>query len=150
MTDLNCINVVGRLVRGMADDPSKFSYLQSGVAKASISIACNSSRKNSQGEWEEEASYFDVEIFGKVAENLKPYLNKGQQVAISGKLKQSRWEKDGIKHSKVYILADTVQLIGGKNENVSNTGANQSSFKPIENVHNDNPMNYVDANEIPF
>jgi single-strand DNA-binding protein len=58
--------------------------------------------------------YFDVVMFGKQAESLKPYLVKGKQVAIDGHLQQERWQgKDGKNASKVSIVADTVQLIGG-------------------------------------
>jgi single-strand DNA-binding protein len=57
-----------------------------------------------------------VTIWGKTAENLKPYLTKGRRVIISGYLKQDRWEKDGQKYSRIGIVADTVQLCGGRED----------------------------------
>ena len=110
MNDINHTIVIGRLVRD-----GDFGYITSGTARLNISIAVNESRKGQNG-WTDYPNYFDVTIWGKTAENLKPYLIKGKQVAIEGHLQQQRWEKDGVKYSKVVIIADSVQLLGG-NEN---------------------------------
>lgn len=116
MTDLNVVTVVGRLVRDCGQQ--EFSYLQSGTAVAKISIAVNRSKKQADGSWTDEASFFDVAIFGKTAENLHPYLQKGKQVVIKGFLKQDRWQdkQTGENRSKVSIIADEVQLVGGQNQ----------------------------------
>lgn len=108
--DINHVTVVGRLTRD-----AEISYLPSGAAVAKISIAVNRSRKNGD-QWVEEVSYFDSAIFGKTAENLKPYLSKGKQIGLEGHLKQDRWEKDGQKFSKISIVADNVQLLGGRSD----------------------------------
>ena len=110
MNDINHTIVIGRLVRD-----GDFGYITSGTARLNISIAVNESRKCQNG-WTDYPNYFDVTIWGKTAENLKPYLIKGKQVAIEGHLQQQRWEKDGQKFSKTVIIAETVQLLGG-NEN---------------------------------
>jgi single-strand DNA-binding protein len=123
--DINHVTIVGRLTRD-----AEISYLPSGTAVAKISIAVNRSRKNGD-QWVEEVSYFDSAIFGKTAENLKPYLSKGKQIGLEGHLKQDRWEKDGQKFSKVSIIADNVQLLGGKSDGGQSSGA--PTFKPAEN-----------------
>lgn len=121
MTDLNHVVVIGRLTKGL--DDSNFGYLQSGTARANISLAVNRSRKDGE-QWVDDVSFLDVTIWGKTAENLKPYLQKGKQVAIDGYLKQDRWEKDGQKFSKVYIVANSVQLI-------NNTSNSENSNKEV-------------------
>ena len=109
MTDINNVVLVGRLTRDLGTDERSFGYVQSGTARANISIAVNRSRK--QGEqWVDETSFFDVTIWGKTAENLKPRLTKGTQIAVSGYLKQDRWEKDGQKQSRVQVVADMVEV----------------------------------------
>ena len=132
MTDINHVVLIGRLTRDIGSDEHSFAYLQNGQARANVSIAVNYSTK--QGEqWVEAANFFDVTIWGKTAENLKPYLLKGQQVAIDGHLKQDRWEKDGQKYSKVSVVADSVQLFGGKNNNQQppiQTNQNQPAQQP--------------------
>lgn len=121
MTDLNHVVVIGRLTKSL--DDSNFGYLQSGTARANISLAVNRSRKDGD-QWVDDVSFLDVTIWGKTAENLKPYLQKGKQIAIDGYLKQDRWEKDGQKFSKVYIVANSVQLI-------NNTSNSENSNKEV-------------------
>lgn len=130
MTDLNVVTVVGRLVRDCGQQD--FSYLQSGTAVAKISIAVNRSKKQADGSWVDEASFFDVAIFGKTAENLHPYLQKGKQVVIKGFLKQDRWQdkQTGENRSKISIVADEVQLLGGQNQQ---QGKNYQQTQPQRN-----------------
>ena len=109
MNDLNHVVLIGRLTQD-----AELKYTQSGYAISSFSIAVNRSRKNGE-QWVEEANFFEVSLFGKAAENLKPYLVKGKQVAIDCELRQDRWESEGQKRSKVVIVANSVQLVGGNN-----------------------------------
>lgn len=126
MTDTNHVVLIGRLTRDLGADERSFAYTANGTARANISIAVNRSVKRGD-EWADEVSYFDITIWGKTAENLKPYLLKGKQVAVDGWLKQDRWEKDGQKFSKVGIVANTVQLLGGKSDNGNNENGGYSS-----------------------
>ncbi len=121
-TDINKVIMIGRLTRDCGQQD--FSYTQNGTARAAISIAVNRSKKQGD-QWVEETSFFDIMIWGKTAENLHPYLRKGKQIGITGFLKQERWEKDGQKHSRVSIVAEDVQLLGGKT-------TESSSSKPPE------------------
>lgn len=113
MTDINHIVVIGRLTRDISE--RDFGYTAGGTARLNLSIAVNRSEKRN-GAWQDKANYFDVNVWGKTAENIKSYLHKGKQIAIDGYLDQQRWEKDGVKYSKVVIIADNLQLLGG-NEN---------------------------------
>ena len=113
MTDLNHVIEIGRLTRNISE--RDFGYTTGGTARLNLSIAVNRSEK-SGGELVDKVSFFDVTVWGKTAENIKPYLHKGKQIAVDGYLDQQRWEKNGVKYSKVVIIADSVQLLGG-NEN---------------------------------
>jgi single-strand DNA-binding protein len=115
MTDINHVIIVGRLTRDVGSDGKSFGYLPSGQARASISIAVNRSKK-SDDQWVDDVNFFDITIWGKQAESLKPYLLKGKQIAVDGHLQQDRWEKDGQKFSRVVIKANNVQLLGGKTD----------------------------------
>ena len=110
MTDLNHVIEIGRLTRDISE--RDFVYTTGGTARLNLSIAVNRSEKRN-GAWQDKVSYFDVTVWGKTAENIKAYLHKGKQIAIDGYLDQQRWEKDGVKYSKVVIIADSVQLLGG-------------------------------------
>ena len=94
-TDLNRFMVIGRIVKDLDDK----TFVKVGsTTKATVSIANNRSvKKNDQ--WVDDVSFFDIDIWGKTAENLKPYLVKGTQVAFEAHLHQDRWEKEGKKYS---------------------------------------------------
>lgn len=128
-TDLNHVVLIGRITRDLGADERSFGYVGNGQARANVSIAVNRSHKSGE-QWVEEANFFDVTIWGKTAENLKPYLTKGKQICVDGYLKQDRWEKDGQKFSKVSIVANTVQLLGGKSDGGSMAGGASGGFQP--------------------
>jgi len=107
MADLSIAVLVGRLTRD-----SELKYLPNGSPVCSFSVA-TSSRKKKGDQWIDEASFWDIELWGKQAESLQQYLVKGKQVAIEGSMRQDRWEKDGQPRMKVVVNAQTVQLLGG-------------------------------------
>ena len=116
MTDLNSVIEIGRLTRDISE--RDFGYTTGGTARLNLSIAVNRSEKRN-GAWQDKVSYLDVTVWGKTAENIRPYLHKGKQIAVYGYLDQQRWEKDGQKFSKVVIVANTVQLLGGNENNAA-------------------------------
>jgi len=123
--DVMTVTGVGRLVKDV-----EIGYTNGGMAIAKGTIAVNRSRKR-DNERVEEASFFDIEIFGKTAENLKPYLVKGQQIAIKGYPKQDRWEKDGQKFSRVKFGVEEIQLVGGHRD--SQQAPNYDQQQPASN-----------------
>jgi single-stranded DNA-binding protein len=137
MTDLNHVVLIGRLTQDLGSDERNFGYVGNGQARANVSIAVNRSRKNGD-QWVDEVNYFNVTIWGKTAENLKPYLTKGKQICVEGHLKQDRWEKDGQKQSRVTIVADNVQLLGGRGDNNSQSAGGAPKFQAINNNANQN------------
>ena len=114
--DINHVIEIGRLTRD-----AEVTYTPGGMAVGKISIAVNRRVKKGQ-DWVDEANYFDVSIFGKQAESLQKFLTKGKQIAVDGFLKQDRWEKDGQKHSAVKIVANDIQLLGGRDGGSQNNG----------------------------
>ena len=116
--DLNNYSVIGRMTRDL--DERAFAYTSNGKARLNISIAVNDGYGDNQY-----TSYFDVVVWGKTAENIKPYLGKGKQICINGRLRQDRWESNGQKNSRVVIVAETVQLLGGRDNGAGAGGNNQ-------------------------
>lgn len=110
MRDTNTVVLVGRLTRD-----AELKYTNFGMAVSSFALAVNGSKKQGD-QWVDEASFIDCTLFGKMAEPLQQYMVKGQQVCVTGHLKQDRWETDGQKRSKVVVIAEIVQLLGGKRD----------------------------------
>lgn len=98
----NTITLVGNITR----DP-EYRVSQSGSGATSFGIAVNR-RWQKDGEWQEQASFFDVSCFGALAEHVAESCAKGSRVMVSGRLEQQTWEKDGERKSKVHVVADDV------------------------------------------
>ena len=145
MNDLNKVFLIGRLTQDLGTDERSFAYTSGGMARANVSIAVNHSRKTADG-WADEVDYFTVTIWGKTAENLKPYLTKGKQICVEGHLKQDRWEKDGQKQSRITIQADNCYLLGGK----SDGGAAPQSAPAPQNDGGYEPSAQDFPEDIPF
>ncbi len=105
---LNSVNIMGNLTR----DP-EMKYTPSGKAVCSLSIA-NNRIYSKNNEKVTEVSYFDVEVWGVVAENCSKYLLKGQGIIVEGRLRQDRWEKDGKTQSRVRITANSIHFLPKK------------------------------------
>ena len=101
---LNKVMLAGNLTR----DPELKSA--GGTTVMELSIAVND-RKKVDGEWTEEPNYFDLTMFGTRAEKVSGFLKKGTKIAIIGRLKQQRWEKDGQKRSKVSVVVDDLEFM---------------------------------------
>ena len=138
MADLNKWCGIGHITRDIGE--RDYGYTTNGKAKLNISIAVN----DGYGE-NKSVSYFDVVYWGKPAEAIKSYLHKGKQIGIEGRLKQDRWEKDGRTNTRVYVIAESIQLLGGREDGASNSAPRQSA------PQNDDGAEFGDFPEdIPF
>ena len=107
---LNSVNIMGNLTR----DP-EIKYTPSGKSVCNLSIA-NNRTFSKNGEKVTEVSYFDIEVWGVVAENCAKYLSKGRGIIVEGRLRQDRWEKDGKTQSRVRIAANSVHFLPKKQD----------------------------------
>lgn len=107
--DLNQCNFIGRL----GADPET-NYLPSGKAVCNFRIAVGSSWKNESGEKQEKTEWVPISVFGKLAEICGEYLTKGSQVYISGRFQTREYEKEGVKRYTTSIIAENMQMLGGK------------------------------------
>ena len=81
-----------------------------------FTVAVSERVKNpSTGEWESRPNYVDCVLYGNYARAIHPSMVKGAKVALTGKLKYSSWEtSDGQRHSKLEVVADTVETMSQK------------------------------------
>lgn len=109
MANFNRVILMGNVTRDI-----ELKYLASGTAVTELSIAMNHRYKNQSGDWTEEPVFVDVTLWGRTAEIASEYLNKGAPVFIEGRLKYDTWEADGQKRSKLRVVGERMQLIGGR------------------------------------
>ena len=120
MADVNKVVLIGHMTR--FDSEHDFGYTAGGKARLNLSIAVN----EGYGE-KKSVSYFDVVYWDKPAEAIKPYVGKGKQLCVVGRLKQDRWEKDCRTNTRVYLIAESIQLLGGREDGASNSAPRQSA-----------------------
>ncbi len=102
--NVNKIILVGRVTKA-----PELKTLPSGQSICNLSIATNRTYTQN-GEKKEDVEFSDVVVFGIQAENTAKYVEKGQEVAIVGRNQTRQWEKDGVKHYRTEIIADSIQF----------------------------------------
>ena len=110
MASFNKVILMGNLTR----DP-ELRYTPKGTAIAKIGLAVNRVWTNEAGEKKEEVTFVDVDVFGRTAENVGQYMRKGRPILVEGRLKLDQWDdkQTGQKRSRLGVIADTVQFLGG-------------------------------------
>ena len=144
---LNKAMIFGNLTR----DPEMKS-LPSGMQVCSFSLATNRVYNDRDGNRQESTDYHNVVVFGKQAENVSKYLNKGSSAYVEGRLQTRSWEKDGQKQYRTEVIADRVQF-GPKNGNTGG-GAPANDSAPAGNdaapKAPEYPEEEINPEDIPF
>jgi single-strand DNA-binding protein len=108
MASYNRVILVGNLTRDI-----ELKYTPGGTAVTDIGMAVNDRRKSASGEWVDETTFVDVTLWGRTAEVASEYLGKGSPILVEGRLKLDTWETDGQKRSKLRVVCDRMQMLGG-------------------------------------
>src|SRR5438128_12606354 len=121
-SSLNRVVLIGRLTR----DP-ELRALPYGGSVCELRIACNSSRRDSDGGYTEKPNYFDVNVYGASGESERQYMRKASRVDIDGRLDWREWETaDQQRRQAVSVVADNVQFLdsptGGDEEDGDQRG----------------------------
>ena len=143
---INQVILMGRLTR----DPEQRTTT-TGKTIASFSIAVD------RGGQDDQADFFDVTAWERLAELVMQYLSKGRRVLVQGRLRQDSWDdkETGKRRSRVEVVATDVTFLDGPNDGAagSNAGttqsapaAKQSSDVVVDDI-DDKP---IDLSEIPF
>lgn len=104
------------LVGNLGNDPET-KYTQGGMAITKISLATTSVRKDKDGNQVEKTEWHRVTFFGKLGEIAGEYLKKGASVYVEGRISYSdHTGDDGVKRYYTDILADEMQMLGGRQD----------------------------------
>jgi single-strand DNA-binding protein len=118
-SNINRVVLVGRLT----SDP-ELRALPSGTSVCGLRVACNTTRKNTDGEYTEKPNFFSVSVFGAAGESVHRYMSRGRRVAIDGRLEWREWEtSEGGKRQAVDIVAESVQFLDGRGEHGNSGGS---------------------------
>lgn len=119
MSSFNRVTLVGNLTR----DP-ELRQTKNNNSVTEIGLAMNRSRTLENGQKQEEATFVDVIVWGRDAENAVKYLKKGRSVLVEGRLQMDSWKdsQSGQSRSKLRVVAESVQYMGGNQETAQMQG----------------------------
>lgn len=117
MASVNKVIIVGNLGR----DPET-RYMPNGEAVTNVAVATTESWKDkNSGEKKEVTEWHRITFYRKLAEIAGQYLKKGSSVYIEGRLQTRKWtDKEGVERYTTEIIADSMQMLGGKPQGQSN------------------------------
>ncbi|BBP03324.1 single-stranded DNA-binding protein [Sulfuriferula plumbiphila] len=126
MASVNKVILVGNLGK----DP-EVRYAPSGDAIANVTLATTENWKDKNGEKQEKTEWHRVSFFGKTAEVVGQYLKKGSQVYVEGRIQTRKWtDKEGQERYTTEIVADKMQMLGGRSGSASMDSDSGESRRP--------------------
>lgn len=125
--NLNKVQIAGRLGR----DPD-IKTTPNGTVIGRLNVATNNVYKDKTGEKKQTTTWHTIIFFGKVAETIAKYFQKGQEIYVEGRIETRSWEKDGQKHYMTEIIGDTFQFVGSKGKDTQT--ASQSVYTSPQEV----------------
>ncbi|MGC4041045.1 MAG: single-stranded DNA-binding protein [Flavobacterium sp.] len=101
-----------QLIGHVGQDP-EIKTLDGGRKVANITIATNDYYTNDKGEKIEQTEWHRITAWGKVAEIIEKYVEKGREIAIEGKLTHRSYDdKEGNKRYITEVVANDILLLG--------------------------------------
>ena len=109
--------LVGRL--GMDPELRKTA---GGTAVVNLRVATNDRRKEGD-EWVDHTEWHSVTVWGRMAENVAKFCNKGKQLYIEGRIQTREYkDRDGNERKAAEVVADTVRFLGSRSEDAGTGG----------------------------
>ncbi|WP_175958047.1 single-stranded DNA-binding protein [Burkholderia sp. BCC0405] len=129
MASVNKVILVGNL----GADP-EVRYLPSGDAVANVRLATTDRYKDkASGDYKEMTEWHRVSFFGRLAEIVSEYLKKGSSIYVEGRIRTRKWQgQDGQDRYSTEIVADQMQMLGGRNSGGRGEGGGHSGDGDFE------------------
>ena len=135
MSYINTVTLLGNMVR----DP-ELSYTPNGKAVCKFALAVSNKYKDKDKKEVDKPLFVDIVVWNKQAESTAQYMRKGSPILIVGRMVLDQWEDDaGQRHYKHKVVARQVIFIGGKKNDIQDTGpggavpeSEEASQPPLE------------------
>lgn len=117
---MNRVEITGNLAR-----VPEMGKMPNGTSVLDICVAVNERWRDSSGEYVSRAEFIDCKLYGKRADALANWLDKGTKVAVSGKLRKDTWEdkQTGQNRSRVYVIVEDIDLMSKRTGSVTDNDA---------------------------
>ena len=146
MASFNKVILMGNLTR----DP-ELRYTPSGTAIAKMGLAVNRVWRDAEGQQKEEVTFVDVDAFGKQAETIGQYMQKGRPILVEGRLKLDQWEdkNTGQNRSRLGVVLERFTFVGGGQAGGGDAAPQQSAPPPSEPAGGP-PVDAPGDDDVPF
>ena len=146
----NKVVLMGNLTR----DPET-RQTPNGQSVTNFSLAISRTWKGQDGSNQEAVSFIDCVAWGRTGEVIAQYMQKGRPILVEGRLDQRSWEQDGNKRSKVEVVVENFNFVGGGDgagagASSSSSSSSSSSKSNDDVVIEDIDDKPIDLSEIPF
>ena len=123
------------LIGNVGRDPD-VRYLDKNVAVANFTLATTERGFTMQNGTQvpDRTEWHTIVAWRSLAELAEKYIRKGMQLYVEGKIQTRSWEKDGVKRYANEIVADTIQLLGKRQENEAAQAATPTPAPTAENA----------------
>ena len=145
MGSVNKVILVGNLGKD-----AEVRVTPGGQSVASFSIATTENWTSKEGEKKEQTEWHRIVLWGKAADSLQPYLVKGKQIYLEGRLQTRQWEKEGQKHYTTEVKADRITLLGGGGGGRGGGGGMDRGGAHPGGGADEPPMDPITDDDIPF
>ncbi|HLN75267.1 MAG TPA: single-stranded DNA-binding protein [Prolixibacteraceae bacterium] len=136
------------LVGNVGKDPET-RHLDKGVTVTRFSLATTETYTSKTGEKVSNTEWHNIVAWRGLAETIEKYVKKGSQLYIEGRLRTTSYEKEGVKHYTTEILADNMQMLGGKREGQAETPAQNGRADQLQSV-SEPDFNQPEEDDLPF
>jgi single-strand DNA-binding protein len=110
MGSVNKVFLIGNLGRD-----AEQRHTPNGTAVSNFTLATTDMWTDKSGQRQERTEWHRVVVWDRQAESLQPYLTKGKQICVEGRLQTRDWnDRDGNKRSTTEIRADRITLLGSR------------------------------------
>lgn len=118
-------------------------YLSNGDQVVNLSLACNESWKDKNGDKQERTEWVNATIYGKLAEIADKYVTKGKPIYISGRMQTRKWtDKNGMDRYSTEIVVSDLKMLGQKSSDstVDSRPSNNTPPSGFEGMDDDIPF----------
>lgn len=123
---MNKVILIGRLTA----DP-ELRQTQSGIASCKFTVAVNRQFAD-KNTGERQADFITCQAWRQTAEFVSKYFSKGKMIALTGSLRTGKYQDKNhsdVTHYTTDVFVDSVEFVGGKNENGGQSQTSTSAEK---------------------
>ena len=145
MKNINQVTLLGNITRS-----PELKYTQTGTAILRFSIATNRQWTDKEsGEKKEAVDYHNLVFWGKLAELVSQFTDKGSRILVQGRLQTRSWEKDGVKRYSTEVIGNDFVTFD-KTSSEKPVGDKPVEEEPVEETEKEKMDENINPEDIPF